>query len=116
ELGFLSDQIRNYKSQRATISAGKVYHLLAPTPNGSDAIQSYNPDTDSAIAVVSRAAASGPSYLLKPKGLNPAHRYTVWFEINQSIYSQTGAQLMSNGIHVPVPTPYSSEVVHFDHQ
>jgi hypothetical protein len=116
QLGFLTGEIKNYKAQRTDISGGKVYHILAPTPHGIDAIQSYNADTDSAIAVVTRAASSGPTYLLKPHGLDPNQRYTVWFEINPSVYSQTGAQIMTNGIRVPVPTPYSSEIVHFDHQ
>ena len=116
QLDFLTNEIKSYKSERSDISAGKVYHLLAPSTNGSDAIQSYNPDTDSAIAVVTRAAASGPSYLLKPKGLNPDQRYLVWFEIGTAIYLQTGAQLMTNGLRVPVPTTFSSEIVHFDHQ
>ena len=37
-----------YKSQRAEISRGKVFHLAAPSQNGTDAIQSYTADTDSA--------------------------------------------------------------------
>ena len=28
----------------------------------------------------------------------------------------TGAQLMSNGVRVPLPTAYSSDVVHIDRQ
>ena len=116
QVGFLTEEIKNYKSQRTHISSGKVYHILVPSPNGTDAIQSYDPDSDSALAVVTRAASSGPTYLLKPQGLMPTQRYTVWFEISPTIYSQTGAQLMANGIRVPVPTPFSSEIVHFDHQ
>jgi hypothetical protein len=116
QLGFLTDEIRSYKSQRTDISVGKVYHLLPPSPNGTDAIESYNPATGSAIAVVTRAAASGPTYLLKPRGLDPNQRYSVWFEINPAVYSQNGAQLMANGIRVPLPRPYTSEIVHFDHQ
>ena len=77
-------------------------------------IQSYNDATDTAIAVITRAAASGPSYLFRPKGLQAQQRYTVWFEIDPSVYSQTGAQLMSNGVRVMLPQPYSSEVVHIE--
>jgi alpha-galactosidase len=116
QLGFLADQIRDYKSQRADISGGKVYHLLTPGANSIDAIQSYNPATDTAIAVITRAASSGPSYVLKPQGLIPDHRYTVWSEINPAVYSQSGAQLMANGVRIPLPTPYSSDVVHIDPQ
>jgi hypothetical protein len=114
QLGFLADQIQNYKNQRSDISAGKVYHLVAPGANSTDAIQSYNQATDTAIGVITRAASSGPSYLFKPQGLKPNQRYTVWFEISPAVYSQSGSQLMSNGVRVPLPTPYSSDVIHIE--
>jgi alpha-galactosidase len=114
QAGFLKDQIQFYKSQRQDIAAGKVFHILAPGANATDVIQSYNEATDTAIAVITRAGSSGPSYLFRPKGLNPAQRYTVWFEIDSSVYSQTGAQLMSGGVRVPLPQPYSSDVMHIE--
>ncbi|HJZ96330.1 MAG TPA: glycoside hydrolase family 36 protein [Candidatus Solibacter sp.] len=116
QLGFLADEIRNYKNQRSDISAGKVYHLGVPGANATDAIQSYNPATDTAIAVITRAASSGPTYLFKPQGLNPNHRYIVWSEVDPAVYSQSGGQLMSNGVRIPLPTPYSSDVVHIEPQ
>ena len=116
QTGFLKQEIANYKSQRAEISAGKVFHIQPPGDTATDAIQSYNPSTDNAIAVVTRAAADGPQYMFHPKGLNPDQRYTVWFEIDPSVYSIPGQQLMDNGVRVLLPRPYSSEVVHIDHQ
>ena len=116
QAAFLQLQIQNYKDQRTDISAGKVFHILSPGANATDVIQSYNETTDTAIAVVTRAASSGPSYLFRPKGLQPQHRYTVWFEIDPSVYSQTGAQLMATGFRVMLPQPYSSEVVHIEAQ
>ncbi len=116
KLAFLKSQIQNYKSQRTDISAGKVFHILSPEANAIDVIQSFNPATDTAIAVVTRAAAGSPSYLFRPKGLDAQQRYTVWFEIDPSVYSQSGAQLMSNGFRVKLPVPYSSEVVHIEAQ
>jgi hypothetical protein len=116
QVAFLKSQVQNYKYQRTDISGGKVFHILAPGANATDVIQSYDATTDTAIAVVTRAAASGTSYLFKPKGLQAQQRYTVWFEIDPSVYSQTGAQLMSNGFRVMLPTPYSSEVVHIEAQ
>jgi alpha-galactosidase len=116
QTAFLKLQIQNYKNQRTDISAGKVFHILSPGANATDVIQSYNETTDTAIAVVTRAASSGPSYVFKPKGLQAQHRYTVWFEIDPSVYSQTGAQLMSTGFRVMLPQPYSSEVVHIEAQ
>jgi hypothetical protein len=116
QLGTLAEQVQNYKNQRGDIAAGKVYHLVSPGANATDAIESYNPATDTATAVITRAASSGPSYLFKPQGLNPGQRYTVWSEIDPSVYSQSGAQLMSNGVRIPLPTPYSSDVVHIEPQ
>jgi hypothetical protein len=116
QLAFLTDQVSDYKNQRLDIASGKVYHLVAPGANVTDAIQSYNSETDTAIAVITRAASSGPSYLLRPVGLVPAHRYTVWSEIDPAVYSQSGAQLMANGVRIPLPTPYSSDVVHIGPQ
>ena len=116
QVTFLKNQIQNYKDQRTDISAGKVFHIQAPAANGTDAIQSYNEATDTALAVVTRAAAGGASYLFRPKGLQAQQRYLVWFEISPSVYSQTGAQLMANGLRVMLPHPYSSDVVHIEPQ
>jgi hypothetical protein len=116
QLGFLRQQIGAYKSQRTDIAAGKVYHILPPADDGIDAIQSYNPATDNAIAVVTRAEAAGSGYSFCPLGLVSNQPYTVWFENDPSIYMQSGAQLMQNGVPVRLPTPYSSEIVHIQHQ
>jgi hypothetical protein len=40
----------------------------------------------------------------------------VWFAIDPSLYFQTGTQLMQSGVPVQLPTPYSSDVVHIQHQ
>ncbi len=116
QVGTLQNQIQLYKDQRTDIAAGKVFHILAPGANAIDAIQSYNQATDTGIAVITRAASSGPSYLFRPKGLKPKQRYTVWFEIDNTTYSQSGAQLMGSGVRVMLPKPYSSEVMHIDPQ
>ena len=116
ELGFLAQEVARYKSQRSEIAGGKVFHILAPAANATDVIESYNPDTDNAIAVITRAQSDGPEYVFRPKGLNPGERYTVWFETAPAVYSQSGAQLMATGVRVPLPMPFSSEVVHIQHQ
>jgi alpha-galactosidase len=114
--GTLGEQIVNYKRQRRIINGGKVYHILPPSLNGVDAIQSYNPDLDSALAVVTRSATDSPDYVFRPQGLDPDQRYTVWFDNSPFVYSVPGAQLMSGGVRVQLPTPYSADVVHIDHQ
>jgi len=40
----------------------------------------------------------------------------VWFEGDPSVYLQPGAQLMNDGVRVPLPAPFSSEIVHIDRQ
>src|SRR5207302_409218 len=114
--GFLTQEIAKYKSQRAEISRGKVYHLDRPSPSGTDAIQSYSPESDSAIAVITRAQSNGPLYIFRPKGLDPNQRYTVFFDIDPTVYSIGGTQLMTTGVRVELPTPYSSDIVHVQHQ
>jgi hypothetical protein len=116
QIAFLAEQVQNYKNQRTDITGGKVFHIVPPGATATDVIESYNAATDTAIAVVARAASDSPTYLFTPLGLNASHRYTVWFEIAPDVYSQSGSQLMSNGVRVALPTPYSSDVVHVDPQ
>jgi alpha-galactosidase len=116
QVGFLGQQIGAYKSQRADIADAKVYHVLPPAADGTDVIQSYNPATDNATAVVTRAEADGPSYLFRPLGLVSDQRYAVWFANDPSVYLQSGSQLMQDGVWVQLPTPYSSNTVHIQHQ
>ena len=116
QVGFLAQQIGVYKSQRADIAEAKVYHILPPAADGTDVIQSYNPATDNALAVITRANSDGPGYIFCPQGLLPDQQYTVWFANDPSIYLQTGAQLMQSGVRVQLPTPYSSDIVHIQHQ
>ncbi|MGA2271087.1 MAG: glycoside hydrolase family 36 protein [Bryobacteraceae bacterium] len=116
QVGFLANEIQGFKTQRADIAGGKVYHILPPAPDGTDVIQSYNPVSDNAVAVITRAQTDGPEYIFRPLGLVSDQRYAVWFEIDPAVYLQTGAQLMQNGVRVQLPTPYSSDIVHIQHQ
>jgi hypothetical protein len=116
QLGLLGHQILNYKRLRGAIDSGKVFHILAPGAGPVDVIQSYNPDRDSAMAVVTRAGNASAEYILKPQGLIPDQRYTVWFENNTFSYSMPGAQLTSSGVRVVLPDTQTAEVVHVDHQ
>jgi len=116
QLGFMKQQIDNYKQERSDIAGGKVYHIAPPAADGTDAIQSYNATADTSIAVISRVQSNSPQYLFHPQGLNPDQRYTVYFEIDPTVYSLPGAQLLANGVRVNLPTPNSSEVVHIIHQ
>jgi hypothetical protein len=116
QVAFLGQQIRVYKSQRADIADAKVYHILPPAADGTDVIQSYNPATDNAIAVVTRAEADGSRYIFRPLGLVSDQYYAVWFANDPSVFWEIGSQLMDNGVWVQLPTPYSSDIVHIQHQ
>ena len=93
-----------------------MYHILPPAADGTDIIQSYNPATDNALAVVTRAQADGSSFIFRPLGLVSDQEYAVWFANDPSVYWQTGSQLMANGVWVQLPAPYSSDIVHIQHQ
>ncbi len=114
--GYLAQEIANYKVLRNSFSGSQVYHLQPPSETSTDAIMSYNPTLDSAIGVVTRAADAAPQYTFRPLGLNPDSIYTVWFEVNSAVYSLPGAQLMANGVTIPLLKPFSSDIVHMDHQ
>src|SRR5581483_10840714 len=114
QFGYLGQEIAGYKAMRPIFNGAKVYHIQPPTPNGTDAIEAYNPALDAAVAIITRAAGAAPQYVFKPQGLNPAQRYTVSFEVYPSVFSLPGAQLMSQGVTVPLLTPYSSDIAHID--
>ncbi len=116
QAGYLTQEIANYKSLRANVAAGKVYHILPPSQGGIDVIQSYNPQPDSAVAIVTRAAGGTSEYVFRPQGLNPDQRYTVSFEVSPTVLSIPGAQLMNSGVRVQLPLPFTSEIVHIDSQ
>jgi hypothetical protein len=112
----LNREIVNYKATRASINGSEVFHIQPPASDATDAIMSYNPTLDSAVAVITRAGNGAPQYTLHPPGLNPSQRYTVWFEIDPSVYSMSGSQLATDGVAVSLLTPDSSEIVHIDRQ
>lgn len=116
QLGYLAQEIATYKTVRSTVAAGKVFHVLPPSAGGVDAIESYNAAQDNGLAIVTRAAGGTPEYIFHPIGLNPNTRYTVTFEVNPTVYSLPGSQLMLNGLRVALPTPFSSDIVYFTHQ
>ena len=88
--------------------------LAVPAENRIDAIQSYDEETDSGVAVVSRAQAAQSSYVLRPRGLRPEALYTITLESGARTLAMNGAQLMRDGVRVSLPTPMSSDVVYID--
>ncbi len=112
----LNKEIANYKTTRSAINGSEVFHIQPPSSSGTDAIMSYNPTLDSGFAVITRAGDGSAEFTFRPLGLNPNQRYRVWFEIGTTVFSMPGTQLMTDGVSISLPTPYSSEIVHIDHQ
>ena len=53
------------------------------------------------------------TYLLKPKGLDPAKRYTVTFDNTAATETLAGAALMRDGLTIQTPPETCSELVLF---
>jgi alpha-galactosidase len=113
ELNFLASEIRTYKAIRNSITNGKVLHLTPrPEVGRTDAIQSYNPDLDEAIAVVTRDSTVVDRYTLRLRGLVANHTYWVSFADDRRTLTMTGEQLMTSGISVNLPERESGEIVY----
>jgi alpha-galactosidase len=109
---FLQNEVRLYKQMRQLIRQGKVLHLSdRPLDGRTDAMQSYNPARDEAVAVVIRDDSSGDHYNLRLRGLFPDHAYAVSFADDRRNYTMTGEQLMNQGINVNLPERESGEIV-----
>jgi len=113
ELAFLKNEINTYKEMRASITTGKVLHLtLRPALGRTDAIQSYNPALDEAVAVVTRDATPTARFTLRFRDLIPTHTYRVSFADDRRIFTMTGDQLMRTGVSVNLPERESGEIVY----
>ena len=113
ELNFLSTEIQTYKEIRLSIRNGKVLHLTArPAVGRTDAIESYNPALDQAIAVVVRDSTVRAAYTLRFRDLIPANTYRVSFADDRRILTMTGEQLMRSGVSVNLPERESGEIVY----
>jgi alpha-galactosidase len=113
DLDFLASEVRVYKDIRRSIRDGKVAHLTARPDQGRiDAIQSYNPATDEAIAVVTRDDAAAANYTLRFRDLIPTNTYWVRFQDSSRTYTMTGEQLARSGVVVNLPDRESGEIVY----
>ena len=105
-------EIRAFKRMREDVRDGKVYHLSsAPAENRTDAIQSYNAESDRAVAVVTRDQAQSSSYTLRFKGLNAGGTYQVTFQDSRNTLLMTGQQLMNSGVRLVFDELQDAEIV-----
>ncbi len=113
ELNFLESEIKTYKEIRHSISNAKILHLtLRPALGRTDAIQSYNPGLDEAIAIVTRDASTLNRFTLRFRDLRPTQTYRVSFADDRRVLTMTGQQLMTNGVNVNLPERESGEIVY----
>lgn len=104
ELRFAASEIALYKQLRHRMRDARVYHLT-PNPDGSfiDAIEAYDPASDSAYVFAYRWDLTQQDVLVKVRGLNPARTYRVRFNLNGRVLTFSGADLMEKGLRLAVP-------------
>ena len=113
DLEFAASEIQLYKTLREQIRKAKVLHLSSwPVETRVEAIQSYDAASDTAIAFVTRHENPETSFLLRFRSLKSRSSYQVSFQGSPSILIMTGAQLMNNGVLVPLPEPHTTEIVY----
>ncbi len=91
----------------------KVHHIL-PRPDGKhwDGMFYWSHGLSRGTLYVFRPDAEDSSRTIVLKGLNPAKEYSVWSEDGcVPTATRTGAQLMTDGLAVSLPTRYSSDLV-----
>jgi alpha-galactosidase len=114
-LEYAASEIRIYKAMRKSIRNGKVFHLtLRPEDTRTDAIQSLDPATGSAIMIATRAGSAAAPNPIRLRGLEPARSYRVRFADSPYTFSMTGLQLMTTGVRVNLPSMWSAEIVYVD--
>lgn len=112
DLTFAAAEIKVYKALRGIVNGGRVSHLTPrPAAGRIDAIQSYNPALDRAMAVVTRDNAAESRYQLRWKDLRPAGTYRVTFQDDRRVLTMTGAQLAADGVSVELAAAQSAEIV-----
>ena len=115
DLAVAKREIAVYKAMRSAIRDGRVSHLTArPATGRVDAIQSYHLGPDTAVAIVTREAATEDQYTLVWRGLVPTQRYQVRFETARTRWVMTGEQLMRVGMPVSLPGLRSAEIVYLE--
>jgi len=115
DLELAAEEIKLYKSIRARIRDGRVYHLSArPAEYRTDALQSHHEASDSSIIFVMRPQSTADYWMLRPRGLNPQRSYRVRFQESPRTLTMTGAQLLIEGLRVDLPHMWSSEIVYVE--
>lgn len=115
QIEYAASQIALYKQLRRRIRDGRVYHLSArPEESRTDAIQSMDPVTGSALVFVYREVSTAAQRVVRPRGLVAERLYVVSFEESPERLLVSGSSLMRDGIRVPLPESRSAEIVYIE--
>jgi len=111
----LSEEIELFKQLRGRIKEGKVLHLSA-RPDGRiiDAIGSYHPATDTAIAFAYRAESNATGFVARFRDLNPDRTYQVRFQESSRVVRLRGSLLADVGVRIPLPEMWSAEIAYVE--
>lgn len=101
-----------YKQIRTAIRDGKVFHLAPPANATADALQSYDPVSDSSIAIVCRGSGDGSPSIVTLRGLDPLITYQVTFQSDPRALMMTGQQLMDTGVSLNLAAGGDGEIVY----
>jgi alpha-galactosidase len=113
EAALAAKEIQVYKATRPHIRRGEVFHLTAAPGRGRiDALESYDPAADTAIAIVTRDGGDAGDALIKLQGLTATTTYRVHFQDESAVLSMTGDQLSQDGVLVNLPVEQSAEIVY----
>jgi alpha-galactosidase len=106
---------------RPLLATSRVYHHAPASADAGVesgdwfAMEFAAPDRSKGWATVIRLSRSGPdTYLLKPKGLDPARTYEVTRDNLGKTETVSGAVLSREGVNVHVPTRPLSELLLFE--
>lgn len=113
-LEFAAAEVELYKSLRERLRDGRVYHLTArPDDTFIDVLESFDPATGRAILFAYRWEAEEDRRTVRLRGLIPERAYTVTFRESGNVLVYSGADLMEQGLEIPVAR-YTGEIVFVD--
>ena len=115
QIAFLKREAAIYKALRALIRDGKVFHL-SDRPDGYriEAMESFHPEQNRGVVFVYRPDSTVNAITIYPRGLRPEGRYAVTYQESRASFNRTGAELMSQGIRVQLPTKNFAEIVYIN--
>jgi alpha-galactosidase len=113
EYRFLGSEILAYKQMRRIVLNSRVSHLSErPAQGRIDAIEGYNAELDTAIAIVTRDNTETDRYQLRFRELDPERNYRIRFATDRRRLTLSGHQLRETGVDVSLPAHEFSEIVY----